>query len=60
MKPTVIYSARQHANEVSITSHILRLGELLATDSAYARLLRKVDAGMLLRAWMAARRVNRP
>jgi len=31
-KPTVIYSARQHANEVSSTSHVLRLAELLLTD----------------------------
>ncbi|MDH3422573.1 MAG: M14 family metallopeptidase, partial [Gemmatimonadota bacterium] len=31
-KPTVIYSAREHANEVSSTSHILRHAELLLTD----------------------------
>jgi hypothetical protein len=31
-KPTVIYSARQHANEVSSTSHVLRHAELLLTD----------------------------
>jgi hypothetical protein len=35
LKPTVIYSARQHANEVSSTSHTLRLAELLLTDPAY-------------------------
>ena len=35
LKPTVIYSARQHANEVSSTSHTLRLAELLLTDAAY-------------------------
>ena len=34
---------RQHANEVSSTSHILRLGELLATDPAYRRILEKVN-----------------
>ncbi len=32
LKPTVIYSARQHANEVSSTSHVLRHAELLLTD----------------------------
>ncbi len=31
-RPTVIYSARQHANEVSSTSHVLRHAELLLTD----------------------------
>src|SRR6185295_19577343 len=29
MKPTIVYSARQHANEVSSTSHVLRMAELL-------------------------------
>jgi hypothetical protein len=43
LKPTLLLSGRQHANEVSSTSHILRLGELLATDSAYADLLNKVN-----------------
>ena len=43
LKPTLFLSGRQHANEVSSTSHILRLGELLATDSAYADLLKKVN-----------------
>ncbi|WP_420636954.1 M14 family metallopeptidase [Candidatus Palauibacter sp.] len=33
-KPTIIYSARQHANEVSSTSHVLRHAELLLTDPA--------------------------
>ncbi|HUF74723.1 MAG TPA: M14 family metallopeptidase, partial [Longimicrobiales bacterium] len=33
-KPTVIYSAREHANEVSSTSHVLRHAELLLTDPA--------------------------
>ena len=31
-KPTMVYSARQHANEVSSTSHVLRHAELLLTD----------------------------
>ena len=35
LKPTVIYSARQHANEVSSTSHTLRLAELILTDPKY-------------------------
>jgi hypothetical protein len=43
LKPTVFLSGRQHANEVSSTSHILRLGELLATDSAHRELLKKVN-----------------
>jgi hypothetical protein len=43
LKPTLFLSGRQHANEVSSTSHILRLGELLATDSAYSALLQKVN-----------------
>jgi hypothetical protein len=43
LKPTVIYSARQHANEVSSTSHTLRLAELILTDTAYADVLDKVN-----------------
>lgn len=43
LKPTLLLSGRQHANEVSSTSYILRLGELLATDTNYSRLLRKVN-----------------
>ncbi len=42
-KPTVIYSARQHANEVSSTSHVLRHAELLLTDSAQMSKLHKVN-----------------
>ena len=42
-KPTVIYSARQHANEVSSTSHVLRHAELLLTDSAQHAKLDKVN-----------------
>jgi hypothetical protein len=43
LKPTVLLSGRQHANEVSSTSHILRLGEMLVTDSVYQNLLKKVN-----------------
>jgi hypothetical protein len=43
MKPTVIYSARQHANEVSSTSHVLKLAELLLTDASYRDKLNKVN-----------------
>src|SRR4051812_926018 len=43
MKPTIVYSARQHANEVSSTSHVLRMAELLLTDPAYRDKLRKVN-----------------
>ena len=42
-KPTVIYSARQHANEVSSTSHVLRHAELLLTDSVQRGKLRRVN-----------------
>ena len=42
-KPTVIYSAREHANEVSSTSHVLRHAELLLTDSAQRARLDKVN-----------------
>ncbi|HEY7286664.1 MAG TPA: M14 family metallopeptidase [Vicinamibacterales bacterium] len=43
MKPTVIYSARQHANEVSSTSHVLKLAELLLTDATFREKLNKVN-----------------
>jgi len=43
MKPTVVYSARQHANEVSSTSHVLRMAELLLTDPEYGAKLKKVN-----------------
>jgi hypothetical protein len=43
LKPTVIYSARQHANEVSATSHVLKLAELLLTDPEYREKLKKVN-----------------
>ena len=43
MKPTIVYSARQHANEVSSTSHVLKMAELLLTDPAYREKLNKVN-----------------
>jgi len=43
LKPTLFISGRQHANEVSSTSHILRLGALLATDPAHRALLDDVN-----------------
>ncbi|HTK29268.1 MAG TPA: M14 family zinc carboxypeptidase [Vicinamibacterales bacterium] len=43
LKPTVIYSGRQHANEVSSTSHVLKLAELLLTDPAFRKKLDKVN-----------------
>jgi len=42
-KPTIFVMGRQHANEVSSTSHILRLAELLATDPKYREILKKVN-----------------
>lgn len=42
-KPTVVYSARQHANEVSSTSHTLKLAELVLTDPAYRSVRDKVN-----------------
>jgi hypothetical protein len=43
LKPTLFVSGREHANEVSSTSHILRLGELLVTDSAHQSMLKEVN-----------------
>ena len=42
-KPTIFITGRQHANEVSSTSHILRFAELLVTDKAYTDILKKVN-----------------
>jgi zinc carboxypeptidase/S-layer family protein len=42
-KPTIFITGRQHANEVSSTSHILKLGELLVSDPSYAETLKKVN-----------------
>jgi hypothetical protein len=43
IKPTVIYSGRQHANEVSSTNHVLGLAESLITNPARRTLLDKVN-----------------
>lgn len=43
LKPTIFITGRQHANEVSSTSHILKLGELLVSDPAYTEILKKVN-----------------
>jgi hypothetical protein len=43
LKPTIVYSARQHANEVSSTSHVLKMAELLLTNPAYRDKLNKVN-----------------
>jgi hypothetical protein len=43
LKPTIFITGRQHANEVSSTSHILRLAELIATDPEYAEILKRVN-----------------
>ncbi|HMF96978.1 MAG TPA: M14 family metallopeptidase [Vicinamibacterales bacterium] len=43
LKPTIVYSARQHANEVSSTSHVLKMAELLLTDPAFKDKLKKVN-----------------
>ncbi len=43
LKPTILYSARQHANEVSSTSHVLRLAELLLTDPEERKKLDRVN-----------------
>jgi hypothetical protein len=41
-KPVLFISGRQHANEVSSTSHILKLAEQLVTDPGTRQLLDKV------------------
>jgi hypothetical protein len=43
LKPTIFLTGRQHANEVSSTSHTLRLAELIATDPTYREILKKVN-----------------
>jgi len=42
-KPTIVITGRQHANEVSSTSHILRLAELLVSDKSFKDILKKVN-----------------
>ena len=43
LKAAIIYSARQHANEVSSTSHVEKLAELLETDPAVRAYLKQVN-----------------
>lgn len=43
LKATIIYSGRQHANEVSSTSHLMKLGEELATDPKRRESLKTVN-----------------
>jgi hypothetical protein len=43
LKAAIVYSGRQHANEVSSTSHIERLAEMLVSDAAVRRYLRQVN-----------------
>ncbi|HEX4808939.1 MAG TPA: M14 family zinc carboxypeptidase, partial [Bryobacteraceae bacterium] len=43
LKASIIYSGRQHANEVSSTSHIDKLGEQLVTDPATRAMLKQVN-----------------
>src|SRR6185312_13616815 len=38
-KAAIVYSGRQHANEVSSTSHILKLGEELVTGTSGRKVL---------------------
>ena len=42
-KATIIYSGRQHANEVSSTSHLLKLGEELVLDPTRREALNRVN-----------------
>ena len=42
-KPVLSIVGRQHANEVSSTSHILRLAELMATDPQYQSYLKRMN-----------------
>jgi len=43
LKASIVYSGRQHANEVSSTSHIQKLAEQLVTDPAKRAMLNKVN-----------------
>jgi hypothetical protein len=43
LKPTLIYSTREHGNEVSSTSHVLKLAELLLTDRDFKHKLNRVN-----------------
>ena len=46
LKPTIVYSGRQDANEVSSTSHLLRLSEMLVTDPEFRKKLDRVNVVM--------------
>jgi hypothetical protein len=43
LKASIVYSGRQHANEVSSTSHILKLGEQLTSDTETRAMLKQVS-----------------
>lgn len=43
LKPTLMLIGRVHGNEVSSTSHQLKLAELCAADTAYRKFLKKVN-----------------
>jgi hypothetical protein len=43
LKATIIYSGRQHANEVSSTSHLMKLGEELVLDPKRRESLKTVN-----------------
>ncbi len=43
LKASILYSGRQHANEVSSTSHIDKLGEQLVTDADTRAMLKQVN-----------------
>jgi Zinc carboxypeptidase len=43
LKPVIVYSGRQHANEVSSTSHIQKLVEQLISDPEKREVLKKVN-----------------
>src|ERR1700675_71399 len=43
LKAVIVYSGRQHANEVSSTSHILKLGEQLVSDPETRAMLKQVN-----------------
>ena len=43
LKPTIVYSGRQDANEVSSTSHLLKLSEMLLTEPEFRKKLDRVN-----------------
>ncbi len=42
-KPTLFLSGRQHANEISSTTYILKFAELLASDAAHRDYVKKIN-----------------